>query len=93
LRGDCSTERVHARTCDAALLIPLVLLASCGGDDPPSGSDREQVTTVVTGYFDALAAGDGDAACEVLTEAVTRHAAERPARTPARRRSRPSPAS
>jgi hypothetical protein len=42
------------------------LLAGCGGDGP---SDAEQV---VDSYLQAIADGDGEKACEHLTEAVQR---------------------
>jgi hypothetical protein len=53
--------------------IAVVALAGCGGsDDPPepTGSDREQVETVVMRYLEGLLDGDGDAACDQLTPAA-----------------------
>ena len=50
----------------APLAVLLVLLAGCGEDE---AADREQVVTVMEEARDALVAGDGDAACELLTDA------------------------
>jgi hypothetical protein len=62
-------------------LIPIALLAAtalavggCGGDDDEGGGStgggqEEQVRAAVHGYLTAVAEGDGDAACELLSAA------------------------
>ncbi|MEZ5075341.1 MAG: hypothetical protein R2691_10980 [Solirubrobacterales bacterium] len=54
-------------------LIGVVLLApGCGGDDGPTltfgGSDEEQVAATVNAMTAAIAAGDGEIACALMTE-------------------------
>ena len=58
-------------------MIALLVVAGCGGGEEERGSDRERIVVAVGGYFDALAAGDGEAACERLTEPVAQDAATR----------------
>jgi hypothetical protein len=51
-------------------LLVLTVLAGCGGSDPKSGSDREQVEQTIKGYMNGLADGDGEQACGHLTESA-----------------------
>lgn len=48
----------------------VLLVAGCGDDDGPAftGSDEEQVAATVNAMTEAIAAGDGDGACELMTE-------------------------
>jgi hypothetical protein len=48
-----------------ALVVAGALLAGCGGGDRVSDSDAVRAT--VTGFSKALGAGEGDAACDLLT--------------------------
>ena len=48
-----------------AVCIALLAVAACGCGQ---SGDREAVRTVVTSFFDAVEAGDGQAACEQLSE-------------------------
>ena len=67
---------MRARGFCAALLAAMAL-AGCGGDDPgsgdsstepDSGSAQREVRGAVRAYVSALANGDPDAACAVLTD-------------------------
>jgi len=70
-------------------MLPIALLASialalggCGGDDDggggstAGGGEEEQVRGAVKGYLTAVAEGDGDAACDLLS-AASRETVER----------------
>jgi hypothetical protein len=51
------------RAIPLALALLALLAGGCGRSD-----DREEVRTVVTRFFDAVEAGDGQAACDQLSE-------------------------
>ncbi len=53
----------------AGLAVAL-LIAGCGGDGTPdfSGSDQEQIAGTVNAMTAAIAGGDGEAACGLMTE-------------------------
>ena len=54
-----------ARSLSLSLAAAL-LVGACGGDDAPS--NEEQVATNVNAWTEALAAGDGEGACQLMTE-------------------------
>jgi hypothetical protein len=52
----------------ASALVAVLLLAGCGGGEEGDGApDPERVESAVTDYAHAFGAGDGDAACALLT--------------------------
>lgn len=68
------------RSLTAGLIVVTLAagVAGCGDDDDSGGggSDEGQVRAAVTGYFDGLASGDGEAACANLTGDRVRALAE-----------------
>jgi hypothetical protein len=64
-------SRRHRRLAIAAGVAVLFAIGGCGDDDGGSKSsafsDRVAITAQVQRYYAALAAGNGEAACEVLT--------------------------
>ena len=70
-------KRSALRAGALALVVAAALLAGCGGGD--RRSDRDEVASAVGAFSKALGAGNGSAACELLTtqaqaELVTRAA-------------------
>jgi len=53
------------RRLATVLVLGLVALGGCGGDDPPD--DESQIAEAVNQWYDALAAGDGETACRLMT--------------------------